>query len=716
MPVTDETLRDTRRLRHWIVAAGVLLVVLIIGADGYEAWQDYRGAVEQSDRTQIALSRAIAEQTARMVQEIDVVLADYSDWRGAGEGAAADPQSVSDHLRADVARFPFMQSIVIVAASGKEFASTQDDALAGLTAGDPGFLGALQRMRKDALYVGRPLLNDRHLTFPVGRTIRDRDGAYAGAVVARVAFEYLTAFYSTISVSRDASIRLVREDGVVLAQYPDTAAAHSNDMYVGRMLAGRGNAQERSYRNARLNGRSQLVTLRRVNNYPLAIEAAQPMSSVLSSWRQQETSSAIRTLTLTVLVGLLLAALATALRRHDRLAQERRRLERELKDGQKTEALGFLAASMAHDFNNVLSAIVGHGEIARTLVNDNPRAAASVDQLLSASERGRQLVKRVLAFDPHRSVAYSPMAVEPVVAEVLELIRAALPPCIDLQAAEFNAGGKILGDGTEVHQVVMNLCSNAVRAMPEGGRLEVTVDAIEVQHAREMTLGTLREGRWLRLSVIDTGIGLAADRLTSIFEPFQTTRPAGQGMGIGLTVVRNIVNRMGGAVEVDSRLASHAGSGSGTRMSVYWPLLEDSSAAPSPPSQSAAGRGQSVLIVDDQIELVQLAEEIVASLGYEAIGFADARAALEAVERDPLRFDVVLTDERMPSLRGTALAAAIHDLRPELPVILVTGYRETTTDVLAEQAGIAAVLEKPLRAKTLEAALDRALASVSVAT
>lgn len=716
MQVTDETLRDTRRLRHWIVAAGVLLVLLIVGVDGYEAWQDYRSTVEQSDRTQIALSRAIAEQTARMVQEIDVVLADYSDWRGTSEGSAADSQSVSDHLRADVARFPFMQSIVIVDADDNEFAATQDDALAGLNAGDPGFLGALHRMKQDDLYVGRPLLNDTHLTFAMGRKIRDRDGAYAGAVVARVAFEYLTSFYSTISVSRDASIRLVREDGVVLAQYPDIAAAHSNDTYVSRLLADGDKAQERSYRNAQLNGRAQLVTLRRVNNYPLVIEAAQPMSSVLSSWRQQETSSAARTLTLTVLVALLLAALSSALRRHDRLEKTRRRLERELKDGQKAEALGFLAASMAHDFNNVLSAIVGHGEIARTLVDDNPRAAASVDHLLSATERARQLVKRVLAFDPHRSVAYSPIAVEPVVAEVLELIRAALPQSISLQAPAFNPSGKILGDATEVHQVVMNLCSNAVRAMPDGGRLEVTVDAIDVQHGREMTLGSLHAGRWLRLSVIDTGVGLAADRLTSIFEPFQTTRPSGQGTGIGLTVVRNIVNRMGGAVEVDSRMASHAGSGSGTRMSVYWPLLDAASAATPPPPQPAGGRGESVLIVDDEIELVQLAEEMVASLGYEAIGFADARAALEAFERDPMRFDVVLTDERMPSLRGTALAAAIHDLRPDVPILLVTGCREAATDALADQAGIAAVLEKPLRAKTLQAALDRALASVSVAT
>lgn len=268
---------------------------------------------------------------------------------------------------------------------------------------------------------------------------------------------------------------------------------------------------------------------------------AQFKPALLESWKHQEISSAARTLTLTALVGFLMAGLLNALRRHDRVEMERRRLERELKESQKAEALGMLAASMAHDFNNVLCAIVGHGEIARTLVDDHSRAAASLDHLLSASERARQLVQRVLAFDLQHTAAYAPAAVEP-------------------------------------------------------------------------------------------------------------------------------------------------------------------------------GRGQSILIVDDQLELVQLVEEMVASLGYEAIGFSDARIALDAFERNPARFDAVITDERMPTLRGTALAAAIHKLRAAVPIVLVTGCREAATDALAAQAGIAAILEKPLRAKTLQAVLERALVSVSVAT
>jgi CheY-like chemotaxis protein len=208
----------------------------------------------------------------------------------------------------------------------------------------------------------------------------------------------------------------------------------------------------------------------------------------------------------------------------------------------------------------------------------------------------------------------------------------------------------------------------------------------------------------LRLSISDTGVGLAPDQVQSIFEPFYTTRPPGQGYGIGLTVVRNIVGNMGGVIEV----ASHRGSG--TRIGVYWPLIDSGSVAqPTRRQPSTPGKGQSVLIVDDEPELVRLAEETVASLGYEAIGFADARAALEAFQRAPSRFDAVLTDQRMPMLRGTALAEAIHELRAEVPIILITGCREAETDRQAQQAGVTEILEKPLRATKLQEALGRVL-------
>ena len=228
------------------------------------------------------------------------------------------------------------------------------------------FFATVEHAAPGTLYIGKPAGQD-YRTFALGRAIRDRSGAFAGVVLARVAFEYLTGFYSTISVFGDSSIRLVRDDGVVLARYPPLAPSAGDDEVSGALIAGMA-GWELVRRDPQSSAAPQLRVLRRVQTYPLLVELAQPMSSVLRQWRQQEVSSGARTLTLAGLAGSLLVALRRLLRRRDRLEEERRRLERGLRDSQKAEAVGFLAASMAHDFNNVLGAIVGYAEMARTQI------------------------------------------------------------------------------------------------------------------------------------------------------------------------------------------------------------------------------------------------------------------------------------------------------------------------------------------------------------
>lgn len=698
--VTRET--DSRPLQRWVTGAGVLLIVLMIGADSYEAWQDYDAAILRSEDTQLAIARATAEQTARMVQEIDVVLADQAQRWGAAEGTPAAREAARERLQADVTRFPFVHSMEIIGRDGRLFATTAPSPDDDADYRGRHFFAILEHASPGTLYIGKPVGQD-YRTFALGRAIRDRYGAFDGVVLVRVAFEYLTGFYSTINV--DSSIRLVREDGVVLAHYPTAASAE--DISSGLIAGLRGSELVR--RDPQSDAKPQLRVLRRVQGYPLLVELAQPMSSVLSSWRYQELSSISRTLTLAGLAGALIVVLRRVLRRRDRLEQERQRLERGLRDSQKAEAVGFLAASMVHDFNNVLGAIVGYAEVARTQIGDDARVTQTIDGLLAASERARLLVRRVLTFDPHRSVVHGALAIEPIVMEALALIRANLPASIAILPPEPGRAGLINGDATEVHQVVMNLCTNAVRAMPAGGQLQVRVEAMQVDAARELTLGGLQPGRWLRLSIVDTGIGLLPDQLRSMFDPFYTSRAGGDGSGIGLTVVRNVVSGMNGAIEVESR------PGSGTAMSVYWPQVEPASAnANAQRAVQAVGAGQSILIVDDEPELVRLAEEIVASLGYEAIGFSDATAAIASFRHAPARFDAVLTDERMPMFQGTTLAEMIHELRADIPILLVTGHRERQTDMRAQRAGIIEVLDKPLRAGDLREALGRAFSIASL--
>jgi CheY-like chemotaxis protein/anti-sigma regulatory factor (Ser/Thr protein kinase) len=340
-------------------------------------------------------------------------------------------------------------------------------------------------------------------------------------------------------------------------------------------------------------------------------------------------------------------------------------------------------------------------------VDPDARVTATIDGLLAASERARQLVRRVLTFDPHRSVTHGAIAVEPIATEALALLRPGLPASIKVTPPAPGSAGLIKGDATEVHQVIMNLCTNAIRAMPRGGELTVRVATVQVEAARDLTLGRLQPGGWLHLSITDTGIGLAPEQLQSIFDPFYTSRTAGEeGSGIGLTVVRNIVSSMSGAIEVQST------PGSGTTMSVYWPLLQPATTcANAQRAAQPAGEGQAILIVDDEPELVRLAEEIVASLGYEAIGFSDPTAAISSFRRAPSRFDAVITDERMPVLHGTTLAGMIHEQRADIPILLVTGHRERQTDARALRAGIVEILDKPLRAGALREALGRAFAA-----
>ncbi|MFL6620764.1 MAG: ATP-binding protein, partial [Povalibacter sp.] len=502
-----------------------------------------------------------------------------------------------------------------------------------------------------------------------------------GAVLVRMSLSALMGDYVDLGIAQSARIHILTDEGKQLASVPERQAADTEDP----------------------SNADALRTRMSFAHHPLQIEISEPVDAVMRSWREQEISSAWRTSVLVLLAASLLIALSAALKRRDRLEQERQRLERGLRETQRTDAVGFLAASMAHDFNNVLGAMVGYAEIARAQVGESVPAARTLDSLLTASERARRLVRRVLTFDPHRSVAKESLDIRPIALEVLDQLSPGLPGGIELSIGPQHPIALIDGDATEVHQVIMNLCTNAIRAMPAGGRLYLGIENLIVHETKVLVIGELHPGRWVCLEVSDTGIGISSTQLSTIFDSFYTTRGPEEIGGIGLTVVRNIVRAMQGALDIESE------RGRGTNVRVYWPALDCTTHVPEARCTSEQGQGQSVLVVDDEPELVRVAEEIVASLGYEAVGFRDSSAALESFRAEPARFDAVITDERMPVMRGTALARAIHEVRPDVPVLLVTGFRDSHVDQRAREAGIDIILDKPLRAKHLHAALSRAL-------
>ncbi|MGU7770534.1 ATP-binding protein [Burkholderia sp. MR1-5-21] len=383
--------------------------------------------------------------------------------------------------------------------------------------------------------------------------------------------------------------------------------------------------------------------------------------------------------------------------------EARRQLESQLRQSQKLEALGTFAGGIAHDFNNILGAILGYGERALTAVAEGTPERRYVEQVLSAGDRARSLVERILTFSRSGITTRLPVHLQPVVTETIELLSVRLPEAIRLEVQLDARDAFVAGDPAHMHQVVMNLCSNAVHAMPNGGTLRVELALQRLEAPRSLSHGAVGSGEFVRLTVQDTGVGIAPDLLERIFNPFFTTRKAGEGTGLGLALVEGIVREYSGGVDVRSVV------GEGTRFDVYLPVID--AVAVSADQRGADlphGDGQTVLLVDDEEALVTLGEEILAELGYEPVGFVSSEAAWQAFDADPERFDAVVTDQTMPNLLGIELASRIHAVRPDIPIILSSGYSSAALERDAKETGVSDVLRKPLRQADLAWALSRA--------
>jgi PAS domain S-box-containing protein len=384
--------------------------------------------------------------------------------------------------------------------------------------------------------------------------------------------------------------------------------------------------------------------------------------------------------------------------------EELRKMERRLRLTHRLEAMGTLAGGIAHDFNNILGAILGYGEMALRSAPKGSRLRRDLDSIMTAGERGRALVDRVLAFSRSGLGERVAVHVEKVVREALDLLEAKLPEGIRVEAKLRAGRAAMLGDPTQVHQVLMNLVTNAVQAMPSGGTLYVSLDTVRGEAARPVTIGIVEGGDYVVLTVSDTGTGIARDIIDRIFDPFFTTKEVGTGTGLGLSLVHGIVTELGGAIDVASV------PGQGSEFTVYLPRSGE--AVESDEGEAAAmprGDGQRVLIVDDEEPLAGLAARTLEELGYLPTGFTSSTAALAAFRADPDGFDAVITDERMPGMTGTALIRELRRIRREIPILLMSGYVGGAVASGAREAGANEVMKKPLSAHELAASLARVL-------
>jgi PAS domain S-box-containing protein len=383
---------------------------------------------------------------------------------------------------------------------------------------------------------------------------------------------------------------------------------------------------------------------------------------------------------------------------------DKEQLEAQLRQSQKMEAIGTLAGGIAHDFNNILGAIIGYSELAVQESAEQSALRRYLDNVMHATERAKMLVERILGFSRSGLGDREPVNVQSVIMETIELLEASLPVGIRLERKVDAGNAAVIGDATYLHQVAMNLCTNAIHAMAQGGVLSVNLERAQLNESRTLSRGALGPGPYVRLSVADTGTGIAPAVFDRIFDPFFTTKEVGAGTGLGLSLVHGIVTDLGGAIDVKSAL------GEGTKFEIWLPVSGEIAVPEFEPEQALPrGNGQIIMIVDDERPLVALAEEIIAQTGYEPVGFDSSTAALEAFRAEPDRFDAVLTDEVMPDLTGTELAQAVRKLQPAIPILLMTGYSGGKLIRHAAESGVTQVLRKPLRRRDLAESLARVL-------
>jgi PAS domain S-box-containing protein len=367
-------------------------------------------------------------------------------------------------------------------------------------------------------------------------------------------------------------------------------------------------------------------------------------------------------------------------------------LELQLRQAHKMEAIGTLAGGIAHDFNNILAGIIGNAELALDEAPEGSAMQHSLTQIFKAGQRGKDLVKQILAFS--RADQQEPVLVEagPLVTETMKLLRSSIPATIDLRHHVEPGRDKVLVEAGRLQQVLMNLCSNAAHAMREkGGVLEVAVREHQLGVEEGAALSELAQGAHLLISVSDTGQGMTETVMERIFDPFFTTKRPGEGTGMGLAVVHGIVKSLKGAITVTSQ------PGKGSVFSVYLPIAAgETEKTVSEKSGSISGGKEHILFVDDDKSLVDMNTLLLKRLGYQVTAFSSSAAAMDEFMRTPDAFDLVITDQVMPELRGTDLAKKIRSIRADIPVVLITGFSEAVDAERVKKMGISHVLMKPI--------------------
>ncbi len=380
--------------------------------------------------------------------------------------------------------------------------------------------------------------------------------------------------------------------------------------------------------------------------------------------------------------------------------QEREDVKLRLIQAQKMEAIGTLAGGIAHDFNNILSGIFGYSKLAGTYIKENnpEKALSYIDNILQSGQKAADLIRQILAFSRRSTPEQHPLTLSISVKETMKLLRSIIPTTIDIRL-DIQSSAKIMADPSKIHQLLMNLCTNGYHAMREtGGVLSVTLrDSDSKQYERIPEL-KMENGKYILLEVRDTGTGIAKEIQEKIFNPYFTTKKEGQGTGLGLAIVLVVVQEHNGYIKLESE------PGKGSIFRIYFPVVEkkhgNKSARDNIANPAKSGT-ETIMIVDDEQMILDVTKEIIENMGYKVFSFISSEVALQAFEKEPYKFNLIITDMTMPQMEGDKLAVAALKIRTDIPIILCTGYSHKISEEKALKIGIRRYVEKPLITKEL---------------
>ena len=376
--------------------------------------------------------------------------------------------------------------------------------------------------------------------------------------------------------------------------------------------------------------------------------------------------------------------------------EEKAKLEMRLQQAQKMEAIGTLAGGIAHDFNNILAVILGYADLAKEDAPPGTPFETDIDQILIAANRARELVQQILAFGRKTQTALIPLQIQPLLEEGLKMLRSSIPSTISITTDIEKNCGTIVADPTQVHQILMNLCTNAFHAMEaKGGVLAVSLKTSTIQSDDERPDLHLAPGQYLECTVSDSGEGIQPELLDKIFEPYFTTKEIGKGTGMGLAIIHGIMTSYHGAITVESQV------GTGSSFRVYFPVIEKGTLSEIENAQEIPHGTERILFVDDEKLLCEMGREILERLGYHVTVRSSSQEALATFRTSPGEFDLVLTDQTMPDISGSDLARQILQIRPDIPIILCTGYSNVIDESSAKLIGIKEFTLKPYSREVL---------------